>query len=177
MTDINKINEYSLNRFSWDYEDCIDAQLWFLMAAAYQEVCEALLKYMIETETINSFHHALVADSLMEHAVELFMKAGIAQSGKTVQTHHRLQELYNQFRKLYPGKKFDFTCSIDEFVAPSTRTPENQFARYPIDKAGKRWGGNTHIDLTIYYKEASKLLDDFKRLEPLMIEKYSSDSR
>jgi len=110
----------------------------------------------------DTFHHAKVAVGLMEHAIEIFFKGGIYLAGKNVPTHHQLQQLFRQYRNLYPGKSFDFTCAVNELVEPSHRTPNNQYARYPTNKEGKPWEGYTHIDLAIWYVQSVKLLEDFR---------------
>ncbi len=174
--DREKLKGLSMSRFSWDYENCTQAEHWLLMARAYQKSSLHLFAEMIEKKLDDSFHYAKVAASLLEHAVELFLKGGIAQARKEVPTHHRLQELYRQFNNLYPGKKFQFSASIEDMLTPSERTPANEFARYPTDQSGKPWAGNSHIDLVIWFDQAFKFLDDFKRLEPLLKERYPTKS-
>jgi hypothetical protein len=170
--DREKIEGQSMPRLSWNYESCTLPDHWFLTALAYQESSHHLFSEMIEQRLHDSFHHAKVAASLLEHAVELFLKAGIAQAGKDVPTHHQLDQLHAQFKNLYHGKKFAFTASIEEMLNPPQTTPTNVFARYPTDQSGQPWAGNTHIDLAIWFSQACKFLDDFKRLEPLMKERY-----
>jgi hypothetical protein len=167
-----KLKGTSISRYSWDYEKNTLAEHWFMMARAYQEASCHLFAEMIERRLGDSYHHAKVAASLLEHGVELFLKAGIAQAGKDVPNHHRLAELYGQFKNLYPGKKFQFVAAIDEMLTPPPHTPHNEFARYPTDQSGKPWLGNTHIDLVIWYDQASKFLKDSQTLEPLMKERY-----
>jgi len=142
------------------------------MAFAYQESSLHLFAKMIEEKLDDTFHHAKVAVGLMEHAIEVFLKGGIVLAGKKVPTHHHLKQLFGQYKNFYPGKRFNFTCAVDELVEPSKQTPNNQYARYPMNKEGKPWEGYTHIDLAIWYIQAMKLLEDFRRLEPLLKEKY-----
>lgn len=52
------------------------------------------------------------------------------------------------------------------------QAPVNEYARYPVMKDGQAWIGNTHIDIIIYYIEASKFKDDYTRLKPLIKESY-----
>lgn len=171
VLDISKIEDLRIPRFSWDYENSSEADLWFLMAIAYQESSFHLFAEMVEKRLDDTFHHAKVAVGLMEHAIEVFLKGGIVLAGKEVPTHHHLKQLFGQYKNLFPGKRFDFTCAVTELVEPSKQTPNNQYARYPANKDGKPWEGYTHIDLAIWYLQAEKLLKDFRRLEPLMREK------
>jgi hypothetical protein len=174
--DSEKLKGLYMPRFSWDYEHCTLAEHWFLMAFAYQESSHHLFSEMLEKRLDDSFHHAKVAASLLEHAVELFLKGGIAQAGKDVPTHHRLDQLYAQFRNLYPGKKFEFGASIEQMLTPPAHTPPNVFARYPTDQSGQPWAGYTDIDLVTWFDQACKFLDDFKRMKPLIKERYTATS-
>lgn len=174
--DIEEIGNQRIPRFSWDYEDCSEADHWFLMAKANQECCVYLLEEMIAEKVNDTFHHAKVSVSIMEHAMELFIKGSISQSKKDIPMHHHLDQLFAQYKNLYPGERFKFTCAVDELVQSSPQTPHNQYARYPTDLSNRPWRGNTHIDLAIWYVEAFKLLDDFRRLEPLIKAKYPNKS-
>jgi len=127
---------------------------------------------MIGDSIDGTFHHCKVVVSLFEHSVEIFLKGAIVQAKKEVQTHHRVDEIYKQFINLYPGKKFEFRGRIDEFVKPMPQAPVDQYARYPVTRDGQAWSGNTHIDIAIYYQEASKFKDDYARLKPLIKERY-----
>lgn len=116
--DIEKIKNLRIPRFAWDYEDLSETDLWFLMAIAYQESSQHLFSEMIDNKLGDTFHHAKVAVYLMTHAVEIFLKGGVLLSGEAIQTNHRLKQLFGQFQKLYPGKRFEFTCSVSELVEP-----------------------------------------------------------
>jgi len=171
----DEIKDIRMPRHSWDYEDVSDADHWFLLAEAYIDCCHYLLSSMIEENITGTFHHCKVVVSLFEHSVELFLKGAIVQAEKQVQTHHRIDEIFKQFINLYPGKKFEFTGSISEFVKPMPQAPVNEYARYPADQNGQSWLGHTHIDIAIYYVEASKFKDDYSRLKPLIKERYNKD--
>src|SRR5205814_1517508 len=127
---------------------------------------------MIEERTSSSFHHLKVAASLFIHAVELFLKGGIAQAGKSVPAIHFLDQLYGQVTKLYPGKAFQFTGSIVDLARRSSQAPHNEFPRYPTNQSGRPWEGHSHFDLVTWFEQASRFLNDFKRLEPLMKERH-----
>ena len=172
--DANKLKNIRMPRFSWDYEDFPEAEHWFLMAEAYLDICHFILSEMIEEKLDSSFHHTKVVVSLFEHAVELFLKASICQAGAKVTAHHKVDKLYTKYTDLFPGDDFAFNGKIQDFVKPSTIAPHNLYARYPTEKNGKPWQGHTHIDIAIWYMEANKFLLDFKRLKPLIKEKYKT---
>ena len=106
------------------------------MAKAYLD-CSNRLFLDIETESLSpSFYHALAANFMFTHSVELFLKAGLAQAGKQVQPHHELDELYKQFKNLYPGKKYAFEGKILELIRPDPRRPHSVFpSTLQIDSA------------------------------------------
>lgn len=149
------------------------------MARAFQEICCHLFAEMIEEKIDSTFHHAKAAVSLFEQGVELFLKAGIAQAGKQVPTHHDRDQLYGQFKNLYPGKGVEFIGSVEAFVRPSELFPYNEFARYPTDHAGKPWEdrGHSFIDLARFFEQASLFLEDFNRLWPLMQIRYPTATK
>jgi hypothetical protein len=69
---------------------------------------------------------------------------------------------------LYPGKKFAFTGAIADVADSARQIPFNEFVRYPSDRSGKRWLGSPYFDLALWLQEASKFIEDFRRLEPLI---------
>jgi HEPN domain-containing protein len=169
---LKKLEGLSMPRFSWDYEDCSEADHWFLTARAYLESSCHLLSSMVEGRANDTFHHMKVAASLLIHSVELFLKGGISQAGKKVPALHHLDQLHGQFSKLYPGKNFEFSAALAQLVQPSRRAPHNEFPRYPTDQSGLPWQGCSHFDLVVWFEQATKFLNDFKRLEPLMKKRY-----
>ena len=172
--DAGKLKDIRMPRFSWDYEDFPKAEHWFLMADAYMDICQFVLSEMTKEQLDSSFHHAKVAVSLFEHAIELFLKASICQAGAKVPAHHKMDKLYRKYIALFPGNDFAFQGKIQDFVKPSAMAPHNLYARYPGEKNGKPWQGHTHIDISIWYREADKFLSDFKRLKPLIKEQYKT---
>ena len=170
--DPKDIIDTRIPRYSWDYEDIPDPDHWFLLADAYLDTCHFTLSSMIKKDIDDTFHHCKVVVSLFEHSVELFLKGAIVQEKKEVQTHHRIDEIYKQYVNLYPGAKYEFTGKIEEFVRPMPQAPVNEYARYPVMKDGQAWSGNTRIDIVIYYIEASKFMNDYSRLKPLIKERY-----
>jgi HEPN domain-containing protein len=132
---------------------------------------------MVNERYVRDYHRALVAVSLFNHSVELFLKAGVIQAGKSITSSHDLEQLYNQYKKLYPGKKYEFEARISEIVAPHKNMPHNEFARYPTDHVGQPWPGYTHIDIAIWYDRLGVFQKDFDRLEPLMKARYETESK
>jgi HEPN domain-containing protein len=169
---LDDIENIRMPLFSWDYEDLGEADHWFLMAHAYFDCGFYLFTEMAKETFDRNYHRALVAVSIFNHSVELFLKAAIAQAGKTITSCHNLEQLYNQYKKLYPGKKYEFEAEISSVVRPHQNTPYNEFARYPTDHAGQPWPGYTHVDVAVWYERLSVFQKDFDRLEPLLKERY-----
>lgn len=159
-------------RFSWDYEDCSEADLWFLMAKAYVDCAVELLSRMVDKEIDSSFHHAKVAVAQGEHAFELFLKGGIAQAGQRVPATHRLNYLYQRFCSLYTDA--EFRCDVESLAKPREDVPFGQFARYPMDSSGGPWQGHKHIDIAIWYRQLWLLQGDFDRQEPELRQRYTA---
>ena len=170
--DFEEIDNYGMPRFSWDYEDLSEAEQWFLMARAYLDCSKQLISQMTKEEFESSFYHAKAVVALFNHALELFLKGGIIQVNKPIANTHNLQELYNQFRNLYPGKNFEFEGDIVNAVRSTTVTPYNQYARYPTDLGGQTWQTYTHIELVTWYNQIRRFARDFERLEPLLKQRY-----
>ncbi|MBI2882984.1 MAG: hypothetical protein HYY11_03605 [Candidatus Methylomirabilis oxyfera] len=170
--DLDRLEEWSLPRFSWDYDHLSLSEHWFRMACAYLDCSHHLLEAMIEERLASSFHHAKVAVAIFEHAVELFLKGAIAHADQSVPVHHKSTELLSQYRKLYPGKEFGFSGEIDQAVSQTEATPRNQYARYPQDLGGRPWPGHTHIDLSLWYRQVRCFKEDFDRLWPLIRVKH-----
>jgi len=170
--DLHRLDQYRLPRFSWDYEDLPESAHWFLMARAYLESSIHLLEEMIQERLDSSFHHAKVAAFTFGHAIELFLKGAIAQAGLTVPIHHKSDVLLAEYRRLYPGEKFEFAGKIDEAVSPTAGAPLSEYARYPQDARGKVWKGHSHIDLSTWYCEVFRFKSDFNRVEPLVKARY-----
>ena len=175
-SDLDDVKNLRMPMFSWDYEDLGEADQWFLMARAYFDSSYYLLAEMIRGRYDRNYHRALVAVSLFNHSVELFLKAGVIQAGKIIASSHNLGQLYNQYKKLYPGKMYEFEAEISSVVALHKNTPHNEFARYPRNHKGQPWPGYSHVDIAIWYDHLTVFQKDFNRLEPLMKERYPTRS-
>jgi HEPN domain-containing protein len=170
--DLDDVRKLRMPVFSWDYEDSIEAERWFLMARAYFDCSHFLFAEMVEEELDRNYHRALVAVSLFMHSIELLLKAAVVQTGKEISPSHDLEQLYRQYKKLYPGTKFEFTGDILSVVTPRSDMPHNEFPRYPMDHAGKPWTGYTHVDIAVWFVRLDDFEKDFDRLQPLMQDRY-----
>lgn len=164
MVDLERIGEYRLPRFSWNYQHLPAADHWYLLAIAYADSSAALFARMIAEEVDDSFHHAKVAAALLEHAIELFLKAILVDLGEAVRPSHASDRLLAQVRAIVPADVLQFSARIDEAVLRQPEAPTNQYLRYPTDSRGEPWSGHTHIDLSIWFQQARMLRVDFERI-------------
>ena len=164
MTDLERVEEYHLPRFSWTYEHLPAAAHWYLLAIAYADSSVALFARMIAEKVDDSFHHAKVAAALLEHSIELFLKAVLVELGEAVRPSHASDQLLAQVRAIVPADAIQFSAKIDEAVRRQPDAPGNQFLRYPTDRRGEPWSGHTHIDLSVWFQQAKLLRADFERI-------------
>ncbi len=175
--DLDDFRNMRMPVFSWDYEDLSRADLWFLMARAYYDCSFFLLTEMAQEGFDRNYHRALVAVSLFTHSIELFLKAAISQSGNKITANHDLEQLYNRYRKIYPGNKFEFEGEIISVISFNQIIPQNEFARYPLDHAGQPWPGNYNIDIAVWYERLKVFKKDFARLEQNIKERKQNPGR
>ena len=163
--------------FSWDLEPLSRSERFLHLSEAYLESSLHLFEALENGSLRRTFSHALVADFLFEHSVELFLKGAVFRARGQITPTHKLDDLYNEFRNLYPGKKFHFLAKIQDIVTPDPDRPYSQFARYPVDSEGKPWGGgNVHFHLGLWLEQLRQFREDYERLRPLLESKYPSDS-
>jgi hypothetical protein len=152
----------------WRYAALTKPEHFFRLAQAFLDSANYLYLAMVERRRPANYLQCKAAWTLAEHAVELFLKGGIVQAGRAVPTNHNTDQLYNQFRNLYPGKKFEFDAPVADIVRPSDQTPNNEFSRYPTDRSGELWSSNSHFEPCAELRITVELLQDFERMEPLM---------
>ena len=100
---------------TWEYPDYTSAEWFFATASAYLESGVLIYEQMGQTLPL-TYHHARSAKFLCDHALELFFKGTELQALKPLTGTHDLQQLYNEFRGLCPGKQFQFQARINEMV-------------------------------------------------------------
>lgn len=95
---------------------------------------------------------------LCRHALELFLKGAIGLStGNVPRSTHRLAKLFDQYKALYPSRKYHFSFPFPEQVFfTEDRFPEaiepfhgthDQRFRYPSDTKGNFFDGFDTFDL------------------------------
>jgi hypothetical protein len=153
--------------FRWDLEGQSIPEQFFGLATAYLESAVAQFGRMLQ-QPQSSYYDALVGDFLAEHALELFFKGAILSAANDFSATHPLDQLYGRYRNLYAAKRFQFAGPVDEFVVKHPERPNSVYPRYPIDTDGKSWEVVEHFIVEIWHDELSVLLEDFKRLIPLI---------
>jgi len=157
--------------FRWDLDGVAMPDRFFRMASAYLDAAIVLFRQMIE-QGAGTYERALAANFMAEHAVELFFKGAVLQANRQITGTHDLDQLHGEFRNLYPGRRFEFTAAIGDFVAKHPKRPDSEYPRYPIDRTGKTWDVSEHFILEIWEKELTRFAADFERLMPLVTARY-----
>jgi hypothetical protein len=163
--------------FSWELEPLSPSEHFLHLSGGYLESSIHLFEALADGSLSGTFSHARAAAFLFEHSVELFLKGAILRARGRVTSTHRLDDLHNEFRNLYPGKKFHFAGSIEDIVTPNSDRPYPQFSRYPVDSTGEPWRRcSVHLDLGTWLEELSQFKEDYNRLWPLLKSRYPSDA-
>jgi len=157
---------------SWDINEKQLSERYFILAQSYIEcsiiIFESILRKSLD-ETYSNGHSGAL---LFGHSLELFLKGSIIHSKGKVDNTHSLEKLYNEFKNIFPGKKFEFNGEIDTFIKQDKQLPYNEFLRYPIDKDGNVWIGNYFYDFDIWTDQLRIFKNDYKRLLPLIKNRY-----
>lgn len=154
--------------YSWDFQSTCPADGYFRLAHAFADSAVALFVGMTAGGTPSTYHHAKVAAALLDHGLELFLKGALVLAGQRPPRTHKMSQILCLYRRLYPDEECAFTGSIDDAVRDSIMQPAGEFLRYPENRSGVPWSGNTHFDLSIWLDEATRFRDDYRRLELLL---------
>ncbi len=158
-----------MSLFSADYKRLSAAEQWFTLATAYIDSSIKLFEAMREGSVHLDFPHAQVSAYLFIQSLELFLKAGIGISGNKVPGIHNNKQLYNQFKNLYPGKKYDFIGDIAGATIERPDCPESEFLRYPVDKSGAPWIPELDfVNFSTWCEQTRLFREDYHRLFPLL---------
>ena len=160
--------------FAWDYFGLPESDHWFLLAKAFLDCTRHLFKGMKEEKFDRNYHRAKASAFLLIQALELFFKGSVVHAKASLQTHHKLNDLFNQFKNLYPSKDFSFCARVDDIIQQENTLLASEYTRYPADRKGKLWLKSDHFDIPTWSDEADLLADDFQRLEKLIKKKYPS---
>jgi len=161
------------NVFSWDLEDLSPSERFFHLAQAYIDSSRHLFRSLIDHSLVPATHsHAQAAAFLFQHSIELFLKGAIIQAGKKPANTHHLEQLHNEFKKLYQGRQFEFEGKIQEAVKTDPQLPIGEYCRYPSNNSGYLWPGNHHFNLEIWLEQVEFFKKDYERLIPLVKNHY-----
>ncbi|MBO0701060.1 MAG: hypothetical protein J2P46_21875 [Zavarzinella sp.] len=119
------------------------------LANAYLESGKLLCVHLGENPDELTWPRGAVVCFCYRHALELFLKSCILQREPIDKCDHRISNLRRQYRRLYPGKEFDFRTPFDigwgeikELVGDHIEIEdfernEDQVYRYFGDKQGR----------------------------------------
>lgn len=130
--------------------------LW--LGSSYAEAAKFLVESMLSDDFARNHANVRVILHLCRHALELFLKGAIGMStGRIPRDTHQLAILFDQYKTLYPSKKYHFSFPfpdqvfLKEDLFPETieqfhRTHDQRF-RYPTDNRGNLFDGFETFDL------------------------------
>ena len=123
------------------------------------------------------------------HATELFLKGAILKKApkENVGTTHNIGILNNRYKKLYPGKKYQFHLlftseepdfskiepdKVKEFKIIIKKiekdNPPDQKYRYPQNKKGMPWHGVHGFEPSSFLRELKQLREQFNDISELI---------
>lgn len=158
---------------SWQLDNLSLPGRFFHLAQAYLECSHYLFESLIDKSMRATFSHVQVAGFLFEHSLELFLKGAITQAGSKRTNTHDLNQLYNEFKNLYPSKKFQFKGKIEEICEKDKQRPYSEFQKYPVDKSGNLWVPSFY-DLHLWKSQLAFFKGDYERLIPVIKGENSS---
>lgn len=157
---------------SWDINEKPKSERYFILAQSYIECSISIFESILQKSLEATYSNGHSGAFLFGHSLELFLKGAIIYAKGKVDNIHNLENLYNEFKKSYPGKNFEFNGEIDDFIKQDKLMPYNKFFRYPIDNEGNVWFGNYFYNFEIWNDQLRKFKNDYKRLLTLIKNRY-----
>jgi hypothetical protein len=93
---------------SWQIDNLPIPFQFMAFADAYLDSASRLCKVLSRSTRKRSYPRGAVVLFLAYHAVELFLKAAIVHKYPKEGLHHNVEQLYNRYRALYPGRRYEF---------------------------------------------------------------------
>lgn len=151
------------------------AEQFAAYALAYLDSAQRLCGILARSPRKATFERGAVVLYLTAHAVELFLKGAIMRKSAGGQPVHDLESLHDRYRKLYPGKRFNFSIPFEPVYPPRTSAaqkralkelapPTDQLYRYPRSKKGQPWFGLFGFEAGSFQRELSVMRQEFTRL-------------
>lgn len=160
---------------NWQIGQVGEAERHFLYADAYLSASEAVSLGMQKEDGARTWPNASVALMLAAHSLELFLKGAIFLSEPTANIgHHRIGDLYERYKALYPDSKFAFDppfrteyagFSEVEVEALKQKQPAPSILyRYPVPRPGEEWGGVLAFEPDGFLLVLTQLRCDYGRI-------------
>lgn len=157
---------------SWDINEKPLSERYFILAQSYIECSFFIFESILSESLDNTYSNGQSGALLFGHSLELFLKGSIIHAKGRVDNTHSLEKLYNEFKKTFPGKIFEFDGEIDNFIKQDKSQPYNEFFRYPIDKDSNVWIGNFFYDFNVWTNQVNIFKNDYERLLPMIKSRY-----
>jgi hypothetical protein len=148
---------------------------FFQYAHAYRIAASVFCLKMTSEATFRTWPNAAVVLLLAAHATELFLKGAILCRDPTAMLeHHRIDDLFNEYRKRCPESSFDWDIPFRteypdiseaevEAIKKTLPLPSILY-RYPVSKGGKEWSGAFGFEPHSFLELLEQIERDFKRI-------------
>ncbi|WP_320005688.1 hypothetical protein [Maridesulfovibrio sp.] len=154
-----------------------NAAIHFSLARANLEAARLLCSAIINDGLDCSWSHGSVVLSSYYHGCELFYKGAIAKKTGGAAKVHRLDQLRDEFKRLYPDDAFVFFENFEVVNLKAGEKPEvkkeeiesayklmDQSFRYHLDRADNLWEGIRAFDAQSCLKDIEKSLESYHKL-------------
>lgn len=164
---------------NWEISRLDVPERFFAYADAYLQAAIGACLSIKEHESRQTWPNAAVVLLLSAHSVELFLKGAIlCKSPDEALITHRIDDLAQRYRYLYPGEEFlfdipfetDYSLISPELVSELRKdevVPSIMY-RYPTDRDQTDWKVVSGFDATSFLEILSYLHDRLSDLRKLM---------
>jgi len=147
-----------------DIDENSQAEHFVNHALAYLESAIFLLDNIEQKKFSESFYHAQVTAFLFQHSLELFLKGALLFHSPNYAKNHEPNGLYEDYKKIYCDKQYDFNSQIELAVKNDPHRPYSIYARYPFDKKDNYLWENFSLNVQRRLEFLNGVLSDFKRI-------------
>ena len=173
--------------FSQEFKDMPNWDRSFWLSRAFIEASRCLCTSMLADDFSSQYSSSRVILHLARHGIELFLKAAIwASADQPTRPNHNLEELFLEYRRIYPDSSFlfeipsRFKVDLNMDLFPETmklfHSTLDQRHRYPAGRDGEDFATPEIFDPEVVLKEILALDKSLKVLEFCKIRTLVSDS-
>jgi HEPN domain len=157
-----------------DLFDLLPPERWFAEARDYLASGVHLLRAMVDGSLQPSWPRAKAAGFLYAHALELMLKAALAQAELKIPRTHDLKKLMHRYSGVYKDEACALGQDIAMFVAENERLPFATFLKYAerIGDLRNTWTADLNVDLRAWSTRAARVLERMDAIRVGVMAKY-----